>query len=315
MKTLQKPIILFLSTLFIISFSGCSKDKDDSSNPKCLVENIITSYTEEYEGEYYSGSGSLDFTYDSQRRLQKFQWSDDEYGIFIYGTNGKIEKVQEYYNGQTYDYLLFTWEGNKVTRQWYWKDGGSYYPSSTKRIIHFNSSNQVTLIEGFYYEENVWIKYWYDNYTWQNGNVVKIEEYYLYDYKKAKSTTSPSQKMRPFASRELRKKIEKDREIAISKNQIAGFYKDYTITFTYDSKKNPFSPHQALFLFEIDWLFLSKNNVVSINEIDHYDGEEWSLGPIIYQYNNEGYPNTFTINESGQWGSRSQTWNFSYNCK
>ena len=311
---MRKTLLIFLSTLFIISFPNCSKDKDDSTTPQCLIDSVVKTNTQEDNGEFYSGIGLLDFTYDTQKRLINYQWDEDEYGLIIYGTNGKIEKFQEYYNGQTYDYLLFTWDGNKVTRQWYLKEGGSYYPSNWKRIIHYNSSNQFTLIEGYYKDNNVWVKYWYDNYTWQNGNVVKIEEYNHYDTKKTKSSASTSQKLEPFTRNELREKNEKDKQIFIAKSQTAGFYKDYTITFTYDSKKNPFSPHQALYLYGFDWLFLSKNNVVSINEIDHYDGEEWSLGPIIYQYNNEGYPNVSTVSGSNDWGLWTETWNFSYNC-
>jgi len=40
-----------------------------------------------------------------------------------------------------------------------------------------NGNNEIVRVDGYYKYDGEWVLEWYDIFTWQNGNLVQIEEY------------------------------------------------------------------------------------------------------------------------------------------
>lgn len=293
-KIKTNSILVVISLLVISLFASCDKDDNGgSSDPKCLISTLNITWKEVCDGETDSDNGIISLTYDSNDRLSKWEWDDGEYLLFTYNSNGKLVKIEEHWDNDV-DYLHFTWEGNKVTRQWYWGDE----PSSSKRIIEFNSNDEIVRVDGYYKYDEEWVHTRYIIYNWQNGNLVKIEAYYRDDWKKSAEVERKGKNRKGTFTKERLREEEKVTELKL-KSTSNDFVLKYTTTFTHDNKHNPFSMHQALGLLELGGdLFHSKNNVVSISEVENYEGEEYTWSETFqYEYNAQNYPSKLIIEE------------------
>lgn len=296
-KIKTNSILVVISLLAISLFASCDKDdkddNDDSSQPKCQISTLNIAWEEFCEGETESGNEIISFSYDSNDRLSKWEWDDGEYLLFTYNSNGKLAKIEEHWDNDV-DYLHFSWDGNKVTRQWYWGDE----PSSSKRVIEFNNNDEIVRVDGYYKYVDEWVHSSYSIYTWQNSNLVKIEEYYNDDWKKSAEVDRKGKNRKgTFTKQRLREyeNVVELKQINTSNDFVLG----YTKTFTHDNKHNPFSIHQALGLWELGhFLFHSKNNVVSWFEVENYEGEEYTSSETFqYEYNAQNYPSKLIIEE------------------
>lgn len=304
MKTSLKIFALVLFALITVSVTSCKKDKKTgSSGPpggttgkECILSMINLVYEEICNGDVYGGSEEIVITYDNDGRISKWDFGGDEFYQFIYGADGKLHKTEDHWEGDV-DYILFTWNGNKVKRQYYWDYGGVYEPSHYYEILELNSNNEIIRADGYmvYGEDD--FHAWYDIYTWSNGNVVQIEEYYNQTWKQSlKNLKTEINRKSIFRGKKQNEKPEMP-VITDSKNR--NFALAYKSTFTYDNKKNPFFNMTALKLTWFDDpLILSKNNLVSVTEIEYENGSTNSYTfTVELTYNDDGYPKTLILDE------------------
>lgn len=310
-KTKTNSILLVISLLTILLIASCDKDDNgEPSDPKCLISSLNIAWYEVCDEETWSDNDTINLFYDSNDRLSKWEWFDGEYMLFIYNSNGKIETIEEHWGDEVY-YLQFTWEGNKVTRHGYWGDE----PSSSKIIIEFNNNDEIVRADSYYKYEDEWVLVRYNLYTWQNGNLVKIENYRRDDWKKSAEIECRVRTRKGIFSRKDlldNKNVTKQK----LKNTSNDFVLKYTSTFTHDNKHNPFSIHPALALWDFgNQLFHSKNNVTSWTEVETYNGEEhtWTE-TLTWEYNSYNYPKKLIFEEDEDddcFGS--ETIEFNYN--
>ncbi len=317
MKLKQKTtnfMLIVISLLAISLFASCDKDENGgTSDPICLISNLNIVWEEVCDGETWSDNEIIQFSYDSDDRLSKMEWDDGEYLLFFYNSSGKIVKIEERWDSDEVDYLHFTWDGNKVTRQWYWGDE----PSSSKMIIEFNSNDEIVRVDSYYKYDEEWFHAYYGIFNWQNGNLVRIEAYWRDGWMKG----AKFERREKFRKGILSKKNLPENNIGNEqkpKSTGNDFVLANTSTFTYDDKHNPFSLHQAIGLWEL-WspLFLSKSNVVTWTEVETYNGEEHTWSETYqYEYNAQNHPSKLILEEGEEndcyW---SQTIEFNYkNC-
>lgn len=285
-------MLAVISLLAISLFASCGKDDNsDPSDPKCLISGLTDTWEVVCDGFTESGSRQINFIYDSNDRLSKWEWDDGDYILFEYNSNGKLIKTEEHFEDEVY-YQHFTWEGNKVTRQTYWGDE----PNPSKIIIELNGNEEVVRVDGYYKYDEEWFLVWYDMYTWQNGNIVKVEEYYIDDGEKIAEIQSRKRSRKGMLSNP---NLHEDENVAGQKLKSTGgdFVLENILTFTHDDKRNPFSLHQALGLWDL-WspLFQSKNNVVSWTQTEPLEGgEDTWFATIQYEYNVQDYPSILII--------------------
>ena len=287
----KKSILVVISLLAISLFTSCDKDDDngESSDPKCLISTLNNIWEEVCDEETDSDSAIFSLSYDSNDRLSKWEYDDGEYLLFLYNSDGKLVKIEEHWDNQV-GYLHFSWEGNKVTRQWYWDDE----PTSSKSIIEFNSNDEIVRVDGYHKDDEKWVLKWYDIYTWQDRNLVKIENYYSNGWKKSAEVGRKGKYRKGMFFRERLRENENVTELKL-KNSSNDFELRYTTTFTHDNKYNPFSLHKAIELLDLGYLFHSKNNVV---EVENYKGEEYRWSETLqYEYNAQNYPSKLIIQE------------------
>jgi hypothetical protein len=313
MKTLAKTFILAVLATFCVVIFSCDKNKDDYVKPKCLITSIEMSYEEYYEGETYSGTDMITLSYDNDSKLIKFKWEDDNDELrFVYGTDGKLSKIEYWENNILDEYGQFTWVDNTVELIWFEKEGGTFVEDDWKTVYHMDDNNEITLVEDYDKEDGNWVKYWYLQNTWQNGNITKQEAYdtdYWY-----KNNGVKNEKLRRISVFKRNKKVETKRS-SLPDRGTKEFTKYRTTTFTYDTKNNPFSPHPGLnFLEGGEAMFLSKNNILSETRTYH-DDNDVRTDNYTYQYNQENFPSSMTYGReysADDWWT--ETWVFSYLC-
>ncbi len=247
----------------------------------CLLSNLYMLWEDICEDKVWSGEDIINVYYDDNGRLSKWEWEHpehEEYWLFTYNSQGKIEVVEDYWDGKV-GYYHFTWEDNKVTRQWSY----DHEPSESKTTIEFSSNGEISRVEYYYFHNNEWILRRYITYSWLNGNLVKAEEYSDDSWKKSTSTERDKISIKPRHS--IKNLREKEVPVLKSTNNIV---LKSTWLLTYDDKDNPFSIHQALVLLDPDfYLFLSKNNVITAKRISG-DKERTEINQ--WEYNPQNYP-------------------------
>ncbi len=122
--------IAIIGLLLTFTF-GCEKDDTKPDATLCLITSEARKWVNVREGgeEEITGEATSNYTYDGNNSLIRIDriWKyygedDDEYYLFFYDSGGKIEKIEEYF-GDEMEYIIFTWDGNKVTSQRYWEMG------------------------------------------------------------------------------------------------------------------------------------------------------------------------------------------------
>jgi hypothetical protein len=284
-----------LGAMVIISNLLCSCQKNNINEigtPNHLISSILITYQGEYNDEYSSEIETIGFTYDNQNRLSRIEYENGRYSQFEYGLNGKVVKIQEYKNNLPYNYLNLIWDGNSVTRQHYYYDYGNYYPSYSKQVYYFDSEDKLTLAEFYYIDYDKWVKYNFENYIWDDGNVSLIEEFAYYSEWNKKATSNQFGDGVSKILERLNKNLTQS-FFDLSNYKEDDFVKIGTTTFTYDQMRNPFNENIPLIIYSsywLRWVFLSKNNVERFDEFNQFDEVVWSFGPVSYEYNTHGYP-------------------------
>jgi hypothetical protein len=300
MKTIFKIFMVSFLGLIVIGLGSCKKDKDGPDS--CLLSTIKV--TEVADGETYTEN--IQLLYDNDDKLQQFT-GDDFTAKFFYNSQGKLERIEMYDEGVMESLMEIGWSGNTATISYFWIEDGTLTSSNFKEVYSFNEKNEVTKIESFAkWGGETWIMYSYDNFSWLNGNVTKIEEYYL-DWG-AKSSVAG---LRSHKGLFLRTPVKPDfaLEEIFEKSEALDFVKEYTTTFTYDDKFNPFSPHEAFRLLTGWASFMSKNNVLTETELEHYDNTE-EVSSYTYEYNTRNFPLKMNMTS----GNYTTQWEMTYIC-
>ena len=297
MKTKNPWIYPIAIIVLLLTFTiSCEKDDAKPETPGCLITAEARKWIDVSEDgeEEITGEATSNFTYDGNNRLiridTKTRWAydeedDEDYYLFFYDSDGKIEKIEEYFWDEM-EYIIFTWDGNKVTSQGYWEMGGTHEPSSFRYVYEFNSAGELIKEESYRKRDGTWEMNWYDLYTWEGGNPVKIESY----RNQKKSTFSgPAAFGFPFiGNTKSRNKETTDHE---AQNTVKQFQLSSTTVLTYDNKNNPFSHHQALGLLGGGLpIYISKNNLLKAQP----DDADWVL-TLTYEYNEHDYPIIMTM--------------------
>ncbi|MBN1767710.1 MAG: hypothetical protein JW842_04295 [Prolixibacteraceae bacterium] len=296
MKQKQNKINAMLAIILLAAislFASCNKDENENNfDPQCLISKMNDAWVEDCDGEKDSIIRQISFSYNADDLLSKWGWDSGDYNLFEY-SNGKLAKIEEHWNEEVNN-LHFTWDGNKVTRQSYLGDE----PGISKSIIELNSNNEIVRVDGYYKYSGEWVLDWYEIFTWQSGNIVKIEEYSLVEEQSEKSAKI---ERRDVSGIGILSNIHLPKQENVRNSLLKSTCSNYelvlTTTYTHDDKNNPFHMQQALGLWN-PWspLFQSKNNVVSWTKVESNNVEEeiWSATMQI-EYNTQNFPGKIII--------------------
>ncbi len=280
---------LLLAVFFLLAIPllpSCDKD-EDPPEPICLISSLNTSFEVICNGDTIAGDQVIHITYDEQDRPIRWDEGEGYYALFVYDNDGRLERTKEFF-GEYEDHLVFTWDGQWVTKQWYWDEGNT--PSSYKNRIQFNEDQQIVRVEGYRREEGQYILSWYDLHIWENGNIVRVEDYGPDDPDK-----NATDRRSLFTTGGFNKPWERQRDDApLPQAPVSSKSTDFvlqgTTNFTYDNKRNPFSLHPAWHLWGLwEMHYHSKNNILSWVWASQGDGEEWVMNQA-YEYNAQNYP-------------------------
>lgn len=108
----QNALSLFLlGTLLLLS----SCEKEESSAPKHQIARIHDAWYSNCNGKIEADSSQLNLSYNVYDHLSVWAWDNEDYNLFTYNDNGKLEGVEEHWMGKV-TRIQFSWEGNTVTR-------------------------------------------------------------------------------------------------------------------------------------------------------------------------------------------------------
>lgn len=165
----QNALSLFLlGTLLLLS----SCEKEESSAPKHQIARIHDAWYSNCNGKIEADSSQLNLSYNVYDHLSVWAWGNEDYNLFTYNDNGKLEGVEEHWMGKV-TRIQFSWEGNTVTRLSTTND----VPDSVKQVIECNSEQEIVRIDGYNRKDAAWIHAWYELYSWQNNNLTQIERF------------------------------------------------------------------------------------------------------------------------------------------
>ncbi|MDD4771821.1 MAG: hypothetical protein PHQ26_10145 [Bacteroidales bacterium] len=165
----QTAWILFLLPAFALFFS-C--EKEESSAPEHQIARIHDAWYSNCNGTIEADSSQLNLSYNVYDHLSVWAWDNEDYNLFTYNDNGKLEGVEEHWMGKV-TRIQFSWEGNTVTRLSTTND----VPDSVKQVIECNSEQEIVRIDGYNRKDAAWIHAWYELYSWQNNNLTQIERF------------------------------------------------------------------------------------------------------------------------------------------
>lgn len=307
-------IIGLASILFFVFFlSSCQKNNEEASEEKCLISHWHWNYERVCDDNTYTDSGSDTFTYDDNGRLIIWQMDEEGDFVFSYDNDGRLSRITTGWGG----YLLLTREGNIVTAQLF-EDG---IPDNRKYVIELNSNNEIIRVDHYRNDNSEWGKVFYSLFTWQNGNVIRVEEYGLENGLKTQPTEPKGLIVNMRSRGRFNLSSEKNQDTDSLKAASANFVLKYLFTFTYDNGNNPFAIHEPLRFFvaiegELGFgLFMSKNNTVSMKVSYVVSGNEYEYS-LAWQYNNNNYPVHLTLEEKGESCDYYNYIDFSYlNCQ
>jgi YD repeat-containing protein len=116
MKTTLPNYNIFLALLvFVFIFSSCDKKDSDETEPMlaCKLTQV---------GYQYSEPDIIE--YNAKGYVSKLAYSSDDYMLFIYDSNNRLTKLEEYDDNELYYYATYTYNGNNPSKvEWYSADG------------------------------------------------------------------------------------------------------------------------------------------------------------------------------------------------
>jgi hypothetical protein len=270
-KTLQLTTfsILFLSVCMLY-LSSCKKSDDDPE--KCsLIKEVV---------ELENGIRiTYDFVYNENSLLERTNISQtnssyEGYNSFIYNADNKLSKAASYSNGTKEEESNYTWEGNKVTIIFSYREDGVWVSSGYKSVFEMDENDQPIHRDYYYKNNDEWVLYSFETYSWENGNLKRKEGF-----------GEAQQTARFNLSGNMLPVITKKRNI---KDVNAGndFQRYFWSVYEYDDKPNIYAEMRSINVFNI-----IKNNVTS--EVLTWDADNTEERYIYkYEYNEDGYPKT-----------------------
>lgn len=266
MKTLLRNSFLFFSFLLVF---GCSKDSS-SPDPVCYPSKLVM------EDGDYSDSVLISYTFDSKRRLDKFQYnSSNDYSAAIeleYNSRGLISKLTEtiYQDGEIDESTTITCEynsSNKLIK--------CYEDNEPYAELEYNATGQVSKVKELNGTDS------YDQFTLEYGN--------------AKSAN-------PIRS-----------TLTMVDGRVPQDYEQLSMTYEYDSKNTPFGELSDFwFLISLrgsDFSNIAKNNLTK--RVRTSAGDVYTY-LYTYKYNTKGFPTECKVTYNG--GNISTT-RYEYLCK
>lgn len=299
-KTLLPVILITLGT-------SCKKsdEKIDFRNPalsECLLSEIIV-----------VGKDTTTLIYDEASHLIKLQKSETEYTSIIYDTEGNVSQIEEYLGGEKTNYTTYMRLANEVEAIFYeYQD--SKWLGKYKNIIELNENNEI-IRETEYTKDagaDVWIEDGdYYTYQWENGNLLKAENWDNYSSPATKKNTGLY----------LPGLFKSAKKVYLSRNKSknkTGDYKVFSTTlFEYDNKINSFRFLTiGNYLLAPDVFNISKNNW---SKLTYNDINQRNITCIFtFGYNDKNYPTSLEKNYTDISVSGtiiiSQTEYYKYNC-
>lgn len=283
-----KTIIISTIVGFLV-FSSCIKEPEEESQEQDL-SCLLTSFS----GDEFAWS----FSYDNKRKLKRATYSNND-GVYntydmIY-TDGKISEIRQYRNGSEgfIEYLYYNGD-NLTMREYYEKNEFDSWYTETIYEYTYDSQGQVKKRDRYYdaNDGNGLIFRGYLNFTWQNGNVTKIENH---DNNKKSATIDHKYLIDPYKS---------IYNLKSTNDQI------YTQYIEYDNKPNATASLGMFFIINF-----SKNNITK-QTYNYNDGFYYSYSSN-YSYNQEGFPEycTETLEIEGEIDETySEEYFYTYQC-
>jgi len=265
MKKLNKLVVLSIGLLlFTVS---CDKTTENE------VVTLLTKITWQYDGET---DGIATLEYDSQNRLVKIIESYSEEGMdyedesqITYNSEGKISQILYVEDGMEDDKTVYTWTATSVTEVDWYKEGSTWVEDDYKYVYTLNSEGQIIKEQSFNNQVNGWVSYWYDLYTWENGNNSKRESWGIDTRKKS-----------VFKHLNNRHQI----QLTTTSLKAANDTKYGTTSYLYDTKNNAFL--SVGFIAGVEGY--NKNNVTK--ETYSWTGQADEINMYSYEYNDNNFP-------------------------
>jgi hypothetical protein len=269
--------LVFIQFLVFALLLSCEKDDGEQSliYSMAFTQNLCN-------GEVVNRDDY--FSYGESKLLSEWVRGNGNSSIFEYNSDKKLVKIEEYNNNNNeLLYMYLTWDGNKVTRQWYKGD----QPSLLKTILEYNSKNELVRLDSYQKIDDEWIVTGYNIYEWQNGNLVRFESYSPPGEETKAQKTGHDLITDYILSKEIFSLEYK--EAVNLKNVVYEFVLNYTLVFTYDNANTPFGRHRALSLREPNQIlfYASRNNVATYTLVNKV-GE--AIANFKWEYNDENYP-------------------------
>ncbi|HSV88555.1 MAG TPA: hypothetical protein VLH61_07920 [Bacteroidales bacterium] len=317
---MKKRNVIYPLALAVFAFTMISCNGDEVP-VKCKLTHLTLQERLISNGNVFGDTINLQLTYNAQGRLSEIIEHDEEMRTVVHYDNyGRVIKLEEFWSGLSIFELRLSWTNNEATiTSFYRTQGGDLVQENFKAEMQFNAEDQITRMD--YYERPTTTGAWelagYELYSWQNNNVVKQEFHYVVSpaSQEKENILKPNQadRMAGWGLRHLMQKRKPIKESMLksfpNSTALSG-----TITFTYDSNKNPFANPLGL-MYIIGWdpaSLFSANNVLSYTVL--WVGDSPRTITLTYTYNEEGYPLSRSLNEVTGWGQNIEKWNFTYEC-
>lgn len=258
-------LFLLVSMLYI---SSCKKSDDDPR--KCaLIKHVV---------ELENGIRvTHDFIYNENSLLERTNESQTNssykgYDSYIYNADNKLSKANSYSNGTKVEESTYTWEGNKVTIIFSYREDGVWVSSGFKSVFELNEKDQPIHRDYYFKNNDEWVLFSYETFSWENGNLIRREGF---GEVQQRSSINLSGNKLPV---NINKRNTKDGNVENDFNRY------FWSVFEYDDKPSIYSEMRSINVFNI-----IQNNVIS--EVLTWDSDnEEERYTYKYEYNDEGFP-------------------------
>lgn len=292
------PALYLILVILSVGVLSCNKNDDifhdDEVDERCLVSFLSINWKQKCADDYFDGESYISINYNESGNIINWSWLNSageviEEVIFLYHEDGNLLKI-EWNKPLGKYYYYFDWENaNKLIRQ------RGFSREFAKNIyieeeITFNSSGQITRVDGYLVNGQDRNLSWYSNYYWEGGNLIKISEYLPNTTQKTSIIGNYERRMPVFQKKETVNYAEKINQVI--NNDDKGFVKCFSLEFEYDSGRNVLSVHDALRLWDLSApLFQSENNLILLTETGLcYDDVRTSKKHYSWKYNQYNCP-------------------------
>jgi|GEM_PF-2512048 len=316
---MKKRNVIYPLALAVFAFTMVSCNGDEVP-VRCKLTHLTLQEQWIRGGSVSGDTTNLQLTYNAQGRLSEIIELDEEVRTVVHYDNyGRVIKLEEFWRGLSSFELRLSWTNNEATITSFERtQGGDLVQENFKAEKQLNAEGQITRMN--YYERptttGAWELVGYELNSWQNNNLVRQEFRFVVTpaSQEKENILKPNQsdRMSRWGLRnfmQMRKPIKESMLKSFPYSTALGL----TITFTYDSNKNPFANQLGL-IYIIGWntSLFSANNVLRYTVL--WVGDSPITVTISYTYNEEGYPLSRRLNEVTEWGQQIEKWNFTYEC-